>query len=70
MLGAGLGMAGIAATGGAGYALAPQHLKARVGIGADPFIPAAPQGRVLVETVFSRARSRCRVFHYRASGVR
>ena len=58
MLGAGLGLAGIAATGGAAYALAPQHLKARVGLGADPFIPAAPEGQVHLETIFSKARGR------------
>lgn len=58
LLGAGLGLAGVAATGGVGYALAPQRLKARVGLGADPFIPSAPEGQVRLETIHSKARGR------------
>jgi pimeloyl-ACP methyl ester carboxylesterase len=58
VLGAGLGLAGIAATGGVGYAVAPQHLKARLGLGADPFIPAAPEGQIRLETLHSKARGR------------
>ncbi len=42
--------------GGAGYAAMPESLKLRLGWGADPYIPDAPEGRVRLETVYSTAR--------------
>lgn len=54
----GAGVAGAAVVGGAGYALLPDRLKHRLGLGPDPFIPDAPEGRVRLETVPSAARGR------------
>jgi len=51
-----VGLGGLAAAGGVGYALAPPRLKARLGIGPDPFIPNAAEGQVSLETVPSQAR--------------
>lgn len=53
-----LGAAGTAVVGGAGFALAPDRLKRRLGLGPDPFVPDAPEGQIRVETVPSQARGR------------
>jgi S-formylglutathione hydrolase FrmB len=50
------GVAGVAAVGGVGLAVAPDRLKERIGLGPDPFIPDAPEGRVRLEHVRSEAR--------------
>ena len=55
LLGA-VGVGGVAAAGGAAYALAPDRLKTRLGLGPEPFIPDAAEGRVRLETVSSAAR--------------
>lgn len=51
-----LGAAGVSAVAGIGYALAPDRLQRRLGLGPDPFIPDAPEGQVRLETVRSQAR--------------
>jgi S-formylglutathione hydrolase FrmB len=52
------GIAGAAAIGGTGYALAPDRLKRRLGLGPDLYIPDAPEGQVRLVTVRSAARRR------------
>lgn len=44
------------AVAGVGYALVPDRVKIRLGLGPDPFIPDAPEGQVRLETVRSLAR--------------
>ena len=56
MLGGLAGVAGVAAIGGIGLAVAPDGIRSRLGREPDPFIPAAPEGRVTVERVHSEAR--------------
>ncbi len=53
-----VGLGGVAAAGGVGYVLAPPRLKARLGLGPEPFVPDAPEGQVRLETVTSQARGR------------
>ena len=53
-----VGLGGVAAAGGVGYALAPPRLKARLGLGPEPFVPDAPVGQVRLESVTSQARGR------------
>lgn len=50
------GLAGVAAVGGIGWALAPERLKTGLGVGPDPYIPDAPEGQVHLEQVESAAR--------------
>jgi pimeloyl-ACP methyl ester carboxylesterase len=50
------GLGGIAALGGAGYAVMPDSLRIRLGWGPDPYIPDALEGQVHLETVGSQAR--------------
>lgn len=50
------GLAGVAALGGAAYAVAPARVDRLLGLEAEPFIPTAPEGLVRLETVFSKAR--------------
>jgi predicted esterase len=50
------GVAGVAAVGGVGIALAPTSVKRQLGIGPDPYIPDAPEGQVRLEQVDSAAR--------------
>src|SRR5262249_21535773 len=50
------GVGAVAAIGGVGYALAPERLKIRLGLGPDPFIPDAPEGQIKLETIHSDAR--------------
>lgn len=58
LLVAAAGVGGVLAVGGGGYALAPDGLKSRLGLGPEPFIPDAPEGVVSLETVASEARGR------------
>lgn len=51
------GIAGVAAVGGVGLSLAP-GVKRQFGMGPDPYIPDAPEGRVRLERIESAARGR------------
>lgn len=54
----GLGLAGVAAAGGAAYAVLPPRYTRWSGTAPDPFIPDAAEGRIRLETVRSAARGR------------
>jgi len=56
LLFAAAGVAGVAAVGGIGWALAPERLKTGLGVRPDPYIPDAPEGEVSLEQVDSAAR--------------
>lgn len=58
LLTAGAGVGGLAVLGAAAWTVAPARLKNRLGLGADPYIPDAPDGRVTLETVHSDARGK------------
>ena len=48
-----IGAGGVGAVGLAGFAIAPRRVKRLVGLGADPFIPDAPEGEVTLERITS-----------------
>lgn len=48
--------AGLAATGVAGYKVAPMALKRHLGLAPEPYIPDVPEGKVTLEEVESKAR--------------
>jgi S-formylglutathione hydrolase FrmB len=50
------GAAGVVAAGAAGWSLASERVVRSLGLGPDPFIPAAPDGVITLETVHSDAR--------------
>jgi S-formylglutathione hydrolase FrmB len=52
------GVAGLAVVGGTAVVVAPDRIKDRLGLGPDPFIPDAPEGRITLEHVRSEARHR------------
>ncbi len=55
VLAGGAGVLGLGVVGALGWELAPYRLKESLGLTPDPFIPDAPEGRVTLETVSSKA---------------
>ena len=51
----GAGVVAVGAVGAAGWGLAPDRAKRLLGAGPDPYVPAAPEGRVRLERVRSAA---------------
>lgn len=54
----GAGVGALALIGGAAWAVAPERVKARLGLGPEPYVPDAPEGRITLETVRSTERGK------------
>lgn len=55
LLAGGAGLVGLGAVGAAGWEVAPDHLKTRLGLGPDAYIPDAAEGQVRLDRMQSRA---------------